>query len=47
MCLAASKVKVLDVALPAVVPILDVIVISPFPELDPPEPKPRPPNRMA
>ena len=36
--LAASKVKVLDVALEDVVEILELIVISPFPEFDPPDP---------
>jgi len=38
ICLAASKVKVLDLALVDVVKILEAIVISPFAELDVPEP---------
>ena len=38
MCLAAVKVSVAEVELSAVVCKLEVIVISPFPELDPPDP---------
>ena len=38
MCLAASKVKVLDIALAAVVAKFEVNVISPLPELEPPDP---------
>jgi hypothetical protein len=38
ICLAAVKVSVAEVELSAVVCRLEVIVISPFPELDPPDP---------